>query len=106
VQHLLILNVVMMNVCVFVFVFENRLRRDHIGNVLERRVHVYPVSVWDSGKPISIAREARQVFTLSSHHGSFCHTDFKCIQMPLFWDIHFLSNCLAASARFILSFKL
>lgn len=52
-------------------VLGNRLRRNPTGSVPERRVHQYPVSVWDSGKPISIAKEARQVVTFSLDHVTF-----------------------------------
>jgi hypothetical protein len=43
-------------------VLVNRLRIHLTGNVLDRRVHQYQVSVLDLGKHISIAKEARQVF--------------------------------------------
>lgn len=45
--------------------FLSRLRRDHTGNVPRRRAHASQVNVWDCGKHISIAREARHV--LPSH---------------------------------------
>ena len=79
-----------------------RFRIDHLGNVLERRARQFQRSVWDLGKHIYFAREARHVI-LSSFlilYFLFLESLFTClhslscilvIENQLAWEVNFSS---------------